>query len=186
MSTDALTAGDGRTFRLTKCRNSSRQVFTLTGRCRICTGAVLGEAPVSFVPYAFFSRRIVRVVFLCESIKLDACLCCSSYFQLRFIVFQAATLNTCCRARICHVPKRTLSSRYANMTYLPRNTVNKIQGHRWNGSSWGALEPMFLVKMKVKIIFDRHTHDLFFGENGKKHIRSYPKFVITIPYAQCH
>ena len=72
---------------------------------------MLGEAPTSFVPCVFFSRRIVRVVFLCVGIKLDACIFCPTYFQLRFIVSQAATLNTWCRARICHAPKRTLSSR---------------------------------------------------------------------------
>ena len=119
MSTDVFTTSDGNTCPLTKFRNSSRKVFTLAGRCRICTGVVLGEAPKSFVPYVFFSRRILRVVFLCEGIKLDACLFCPSFFQLRFIVFQAATLNTCFRARVCHVPKRTLSGRLANMLYLP-------------------------------------------------------------------
>ena len=66
-----------------------------------------GEAPKSFVPHAFFSRRNVRVVFSCESSKLDECLFCSSYFQLRFHCFsQSATLNTC-----RHVSKRTLLSR---------------------------------------------------------------------------
>ena len=58
-----------------------------------------GEAPKSFVPCAFFSRRSVRVVFWCESIKLDACLFCPSCFQLRFHCV------SCCDARC--LSKRT-------------------------------------------------------------------------------
>ena len=37
-----------------------------------CYQFVLGDAPKSFVPRAFFSRRIVRVVFLRESVLLEA------------------------------------------------------------------------------------------------------------------
>ena len=45
---------------------------------------------------------------------------------------------------------------------------------------------MFFVKMKVKIVFDRHTRDFFLGKKRQTRIRSYPKIVIIIPYAQYH
>ena len=72
------------------------------GRCRLLSylwKGCAGEAPKSFVPRAFFSRRSVRVVFWCESIKLDDCLFCPSCCQLRFHCV------SCCDARC--LSKRT-------------------------------------------------------------------------------
>ena len=39
--------------------------------------------------------------------------------------------------------------------------------------------------MKVKIIFDRHTHDFFLGENGKNTLGPIPN-LSSSPHAQCH
>ena len=44
----------------------------------------------------------------------------------------------------------------------------------------GGVRPyVFFVKMKVKIIFDLHTHDFFLGENGKNRLGPIPNLSLS-------
>ena len=79
MSTDAFTTGDGCTVRLTKFDIASilssrwRAAVVIVGLCW-----VKHQSPLYRV--RFFSRLIVRVVFLCDSIKLGARTYCPYLF----------------------------------------------------------------------------------------------------------
>ena len=89
-----------------------------------------------------------------------------------------------------HVREQRLQRVPELLTYTGSSGIGPHGGGRRGGGGEGGVRLHVFVKMKVKIIFDRHTHDCFLGENGRKPFRPYPELVIittcTVSLNQTH